>query len=116
MWLDFSSNGIHRELEMRGRRRWAQISHFGKLGRGSCEKTRRRRGKGKNPKERLLSPSHSAGTEWGRRRWAGLFVKGWVWVPPSLKLVGIKTSVSGPRMQSTKKRKVFLIKSIFQKV
>ena len=58
MWLDFSSSGIHRELEMRGRRRWAQISHFGKLGGGSCEKTRRRRGKGKNPKERLLSPSH----------------------------------------------------------
>ena len=60
--------------------------------------------------------SHIAGNEWGRRRWAGLFVKGWVWVPPSLKLVGIKTSVSGPRMQSTKKRKMFLIKSIFQKV
>ena len=72
--------------------------------------------RGKNTKERLLSPSHSAGTEWGRRRWAGLFVKGWVWVPPSLKLVGIKTSVSGPRMRSTKKRKMFLIKSIFQKV
>ena len=47
MWLDFSSNGIHRELKMRGRRRWAQISHFGKLGGGSCEKTRRRRAKGK---------------------------------------------------------------------
>ena len=68
MWLDFSSNGIHRELEMRGRRRWAQISHFGKLGGGFCEKTGRRRGKGKNPKElRLLSLSHSAGTKWGRR-------------------------------------------------
>ena len=59
MWLDFSSNGIHRELEMRGRRRWAQISHFGKLGGGSCEKTRRRRGKGKTPGR---GSSHAAGT------------------------------------------------------
>ena len=72
MWLDFSSNGIHRELEMRGRRRWAQISHFGKLGGGSCEKTRRRRGKGKTLGS---GSSHIAGDEWGRRRWAGLFVK-----------------------------------------
>ena len=55
MWLDFSSNGIHRELEMRGRRRWAQISHFGKLEGESCEKTRRRRGKGENPRQWLLS-------------------------------------------------------------
>ena len=69
MWLDFSSNGIHRELEMRGRRRWAQISHFGKLGGGSCEKTRRRRGKGKTLGS---GSSHIAGDEWGRRRWAGL--------------------------------------------
>ena len=45
---------------MRGRRRWAQISHFGKLGGGFCEKTRRRRVKGKNPKElKLLSLSLS---------------------------------------------------------
>ena len=67
MWLDFSSNGINRELEMRERRRWAQISHFGKLGRGFCEKTRRRE-KGKNLKElRLLPLSHSAGIQWGRR-------------------------------------------------
>ena len=69
MWLDFSSNGIHRELEMRGRRRWAQISHFGKLGGGSCEKTRRRRGKGKTLGR---GSSLTAGNEWGRRRWAGL--------------------------------------------
>ena len=55
MWLDFSSNDIHRELEMRGRRRWAQISHFGKLGGGSCEKRKRRRGKRKNPWQWLLS-------------------------------------------------------------
>ena len=104
---------------MRGRRRWAQISHFGKLGVGFCEKTRRRRVKGKNPKELKLlslSLSHSVGTKWGRRKGAGPFIEGWVWVPSSLKLIGIKTSIFGPRIRSTKKRKMFLKKSIFQKV
>ena len=49
MWLDFSSNGIHRELEMRGRRRWAQISHFGKLGGESCEENKKKKRKGEKP-------------------------------------------------------------------
>ena len=80
MWPDFSSNGIHRELEMRGRRRWTQISHFGKLGGGSCEKTRRRRGKGKTLGR---GSSHMAGTN-------GEEEDGW----PLVKRVGVGPTIT----------------------
>ena len=47
MWLDFSSNGIHRELEMRRRRRWTQISHLASLEVGLLRKQEEEEGRGK---------------------------------------------------------------------
>ena len=51
-----------------------------------------------------------------REREGGVTYNGWVWAPPHLKLSKGKTSICGPRMLSTKKRKMFLTKSSFQKV
>ena len=79
---------------------------------------KRRRKRGNIPKGAETPPLFHVGMEnEGREReGARPFIKGWVWAPPQLKLVGIKTSIYGPRMRLKKKGKMFLIKSSFHKV
>ena len=76
-----------------------------------------RRKQGEKGGERTVTelPPWAAMNE-GEREEGGTFYNGWVWAPPHLKLVKGKTSIFGPWMRLTKKRKMFLIKFSFYKV
>lgn len=108
------NNGVRGALEISGRGRWAQISTLTSFRGVFGRKNKRKKNEGKkNPKGLELSLPSLAGTI-GREEGEGWLYKRWVWATPSLKLGRVKTLISGARMRSTKKEKVFIMKSSFQ--